>query len=180
MNCRSARFPSLHHSKEGWLRHKSNGAKPPLLAQTGWFSLRVSIGKPPRPRGQRRLRDILLIARPPLLAVMQGGEFCRISLPDSNSFPPSITAYSLKLGPAGHARKRHHIADICHPGDVHQCPLKPQSKAGVRYAAVFPDIEIPFVVLDIPDSHFSHSSDQHVAALLALAAANDFSDFWNE
>jgi len=29
-----------------------------------------SIGKPPRPRGQRRLREILLIARPPLLAVM--------------------------------------------------------------------------------------------------------------
>src|SRR5437899_4783494 len=46
----------------------------------------ISIGKPPRPllrlragalalRGdQRMLRDILLIARPPLLAVMQGGE----------------------------------------------------------------------------------------------------------
>ena len=33
------------------------------------------VGKPPRPRCQGRLRDILLIARPPLLAVMQGGEF---------------------------------------------------------------------------------------------------------
>src|SRR5262245_21403101 len=76
MNCRSGKLPSLYHSKEGWLRHKSNAAKPPLPAQTGWFSLRVSIGKPPRPRGQRTLRDILLIARPPLLAVMQGGEFC--------------------------------------------------------------------------------------------------------
>src|SRR5467141_4962202 len=32
------------------------------------------IGKPPRPRYQWRLRDIPLIARPPLLAVMQGGE----------------------------------------------------------------------------------------------------------
>src|SRR5262245_30636668 len=41
----------------------------------GWFSFRVSIGKLPRPRGQRTLRDIFLIARPPLLAVMQGGEF---------------------------------------------------------------------------------------------------------
>src|SRR5262249_45480040 len=28
---------SLHHSKEGWLRHKSNAAKPPLLAQTVVF-----------------------------------------------------------------------------------------------------------------------------------------------
>jgi len=35
------------------MRHKSNVAKPPLLAQTGWFSLRVSIGKPPRPRAER-------------------------------------------------------------------------------------------------------------------------------
>src|SRR5215475_11213848 len=76
MNCRSAKLPSLHHSKEGWMRHKSNVAKPPLLAQTVWFSLRVSIGKPPRPRAQRTLRDIFLIARPPLLAVMQGGDFC--------------------------------------------------------------------------------------------------------
>src|SRR5262245_58818291 len=76
MNYRSAKFPSLHYGKEGWLRQKSNVAKPPFLAQTGWFSLGVSIGKPPRPRGQRRLRDIFLIARPPLLAVMQGGDFC--------------------------------------------------------------------------------------------------------
>src|SRR2546429_7873983 len=35
----------------------------------------VSIGKPPRPRDQRMLRDILLIPRPPLLAGMQGGEW---------------------------------------------------------------------------------------------------------
>src|SRR5215510_9985706 len=80
MNRRRAKVPSLHHSKEGWLRHKSNVAKPPLLAQTGWFSLRVSIGKPPRPRGQRKLRDIFLIARPPLLAVMQGGDFCTAAI----------------------------------------------------------------------------------------------------
>src|SRR5215471_14777899 len=42
--------------------------------QPGWFSSLFSAGKPPRPRVQRRLRDILVIARPPLLAVMQGGE----------------------------------------------------------------------------------------------------------
>jgi hypothetical protein len=41
----------------------------------GVVFLLFPIGKPPRPRGQRRLRDILLIARPPLLAVMQGGEY---------------------------------------------------------------------------------------------------------
>src|SRR3989442_16043418 len=32
------------------------------------------IGKPPRPGYKWKLRDIPLIARPPLLAVMQGGE----------------------------------------------------------------------------------------------------------
>src|SRR5215470_7278602 len=88
MNCSSQRVPSLHHSKKGWLRHKSNVAKPPLPAQTRWFSLRDSIGKPPRPRGERTLRDIFLIARPPLLAVMQGGEFCTTC----DSFTGSTTA----------------------------------------------------------------------------------------
>ena len=67
----SSAFPSLHQSKEGWLRHQENVAKPPKLTQSGWFSDRpavlFSIGKPPRPRDQRRLRGIFLIARPPLL-----------------------------------------------------------------------------------------------------------------
>ena len=52
-------------------------AKPPKLTQPGWFSFVFSIGKPPRPRDQQMLRGILLIARPPLLAVMQGGEYAR-------------------------------------------------------------------------------------------------------
>src|SRR5439155_12731929 len=47
----------------------------------------VLIGKPPRPRDQRRLRNNFLIARPPLLAVMQGGES-----PYSNFFTASMTA----------------------------------------------------------------------------------------
>jgi hypothetical protein len=33
-----------------------------------------AVGKPPRLRGQRMLRDIFLLAQTPLLAVMQGGE----------------------------------------------------------------------------------------------------------
>src|SRR5438093_152607 len=31
-------FPSLHHRKEGWLRHQENFAQPPKLTQPGWFS----------------------------------------------------------------------------------------------------------------------------------------------
>src|SRR5689334_22591736 len=41
----------------------------------GVVFLSFSIGKPPRPRSQRRLRSIFLIVRPPLLAVVQGGEW---------------------------------------------------------------------------------------------------------
>ena len=43
----------------------------------GVVFLFVLIGKPPRPRDQWMLRDILLIARPHLLAVMQGGDYLR-------------------------------------------------------------------------------------------------------
>src|SRR5262249_61016373 len=71
LSCRRAIFPSLHHRKEGWLRHQENFAKPPKQTQPGRFSFLFSIGKPPRPRGQWILRDRFLHARPPLLQVMQ-------------------------------------------------------------------------------------------------------------
>src|SRR5215831_19773584 len=79
-------FPSSHHREEGWRRHQENGAKPPYRRRRGGVPC-PSIGTPPRPflrlragaralRGEKRmLRDIFLIARPPLLAVMRGGEF---------------------------------------------------------------------------------------------------------
>src|ERR1051326_1520459 len=52
-----------------------------------WFSLAtISFGKPPRPRDWRRLRGIFLIARPPLLAVMQGGEFAHRRFPAHSVF----------------------------------------------------------------------------------------------
>src|SRR5689334_2499261 len=34
-------FPSLHHRKEGCLRHQEDFAKPPKPTQTGWFSFRA-------------------------------------------------------------------------------------------------------------------------------------------
>src|SRR6266487_2170140 len=98
MNWNQALFPSLHDRKEGWLRHQENFAQPPKLTQPGGFPF-VFIGKPPRPRGQRRLRNNFLIARPPLLAVMQGGES-----PYSNFFtahrPPLQSEHFLPLGKA--------------------------------------------------------------------------------
>src|SRR6266487_3953821 len=39
MNWNRALFPSLHHRKEGWLRHQENFAQPPKLTQPGWFSI---------------------------------------------------------------------------------------------------------------------------------------------
>jgi len=41
----------------------------------GVVFLLFSIGKPPRPRVIGGFATLLLIARPPLLAVMQGGEY---------------------------------------------------------------------------------------------------------
>ena len=46
-----------------------------VLDADGVVFLGRSIGTPPRPREKWMLRDIFLIARPPLLAVMRGGEF---------------------------------------------------------------------------------------------------------
>src|SRR5437660_2465234 len=66
---------SAQPQKEGWLRHQKNVAKPPKPTQPGWFSFSFSIGKPPRPRDQRMLRDILLIARPPLLLRLRATAF---------------------------------------------------------------------------------------------------------
>ena len=66
--------PPCITARRGGCVINKNIAKLPKQTQPGWFSSLFSIGKPPRPRGQRRLRIYFLIARPPLLAVMQGGE----------------------------------------------------------------------------------------------------------
>src|SRR5438094_4890732 len=60
-----------------------------MAEATKWDTIapRQRSGKPPRPRDQRRLRNNFLIARPPLLAVMQGG-----GSPYSNFFTASMTA----------------------------------------------------------------------------------------
>jgi hypothetical protein len=60
--CWPVKFPSLHHRKEGWLRHKENVAQPPKRTQPGWFTFWFAIGKPPRPllklrAGALALRD---------------------------------------------------------------------------------------------------------------------------
>ena len=68
----SSIFPSLHHRKEGRAASSRKCCEATDADAAGVVFLLDSIGKPPRPRYQWRLRDILLMARPPLLAVMQG------------------------------------------------------------------------------------------------------------
>src|SRR5437870_250809 len=70
---RATLVPSLHHRKEGWLRHQKISRSHRNGRSRGGFPF-VSIGKPPRLRSQRMLRNIFLIAQPPL-AVMQGDDY---------------------------------------------------------------------------------------------------------
>src|SRR5262245_17873715 len=51
-----------------------------LMGAAGVVFLVPSIGTPPRPREKRMLRNIFLIARPPLLAVMRGGGFAILKI----------------------------------------------------------------------------------------------------
>src|SRR5438093_3195868 len=69
--------PPCITARRGRLRHQENAAKPPQPDAGGVVFLLFSIGKPPRPRDQRRLRNIFWVARPPLLAMVQGGEYAR-------------------------------------------------------------------------------------------------------
>src|SRR5262249_43409279 len=71
--CWSGRFPSLHHPKEGWLRHQENFAKPPKPTQPGWSSF-CSRSENHPVCAIRGCFAIFLLAQTPLLAVTQGGE----------------------------------------------------------------------------------------------------------
>src|SRR5215475_3229948 len=59
-----------------------------LMDAAGVVFLVPSIGTPPRPREKRMLRDIFLIARPPLLVVMRGGEFAILKIVPSLDIVP--------------------------------------------------------------------------------------------
>src|SRR5262245_59274236 len=62
------------------------------MAAAGVVFLVPAIGTPPRPREKRMLRNIFLIARPPLLAVMRGGEFAILKI------VPSLDSTASKEG----------------------------------------------------------------------------------
>jgi len=70
-------------SPRGGVAARSSKCREATLARADGVVFRIdSLGKPPRPREKRMLRGFFLIARPPLLAVMQGGEY---ALPKTRS-----------------------------------------------------------------------------------------------
>src|SRR2546427_442807 len=66
--------PSLLTARRRWLRHQENFAKPPKQTQPGWFSFWIHRKTTPASRLAEASR-YFLVARPPLLAVMQGGDY---------------------------------------------------------------------------------------------------------
>src|SRR6267143_2492430 len=52
-------FPSLHHRKEGWLRHQKNFAKPPKPTQPGWFSFCIHRKTTPASRSEDAARHFI-------------------------------------------------------------------------------------------------------------------------
>src|SRR5690242_1865436 len=75
MSWNRAKLPSLHHRKEGRVPSQIRFREATKADAAGGVFLWYSIGKQPRPRVRGRLGVIFLTARPPLLAVMQGGEY---------------------------------------------------------------------------------------------------------
>src|SRR5262245_8638775 len=86
--------PPCITARRGGLRHQQNVAKPPKRDAAGVvfrprlpFCSQSVLNRKTTPSSlQWRLRDILLMARPPILAVMQGGE-----LPLAPTFIHSFT-----------------------------------------------------------------------------------------
>src|SRR5215813_12089626 len=88
-----ALFPSLHHRKEGWLRHQQNFAKPPKQTQPGWFSFWIYRNTTPASRSEEASRHLFdCSATPPC------GDARRGITPDSNLFAASTIASG---GPQG-------------------------------------------------------------------------------
>ena len=89
MNCKKGGVvPSLHHRKEGWLRHQENFAQPPTWTQPGWFSFVFQSENHPGFANQWMLRDIFCRSATPPCGDARRGLFTL----DSNSFTPSMTA----------------------------------------------------------------------------------------
>src|SRR5712691_662517 len=88
MNWNQALFPSLHHRKEGWLRHQENFAQPPKRTQPGRFSFSIQRKTTPFSRSADASQHFFnRSATPPCGDARRG-----ITL-DSNLFTASLAAF---------------------------------------------------------------------------------------
>src|SRR5438477_13208048 len=77
MNWKEAIVPSLPASPRGGVAASSkNVAQPPKQPQSGWFSFLFLSENHPGLANCECLAIFFLLARPSLLAVMQGGDYC--------------------------------------------------------------------------------------------------------
>src|SRR5207253_6111943 len=86
---------------------------------------------------------------------------------------------SSKLGAAGRARKRNHVANVRNAGDEHQHALEAEAEAGVWHSSIATQIEVPFVIGRI---HVvtPHVVLEHFQSFFTLAAADDLADAWHQ
>ena len=75
--------------------------------------------------------------------------------------------------------ERDDIADVGHSGNKQYCAFEAQSKAGVWDSAIAAEVSVPPIVIGV-EVTFLHALDEHIQTFFALAAADDFSDTWNE
>src|SRR5437764_10088942 len=89
---RRAHSPLLASPQGGVAERPKNIAKHPLIAKPGWFSERNKRKTTPSACVAVAMRNFLM-TQPPLLAVMQGGDYVRV---DSNGFIPECTPEECK------------------------------------------------------------------------------------
>src|ERR1019366_952175 len=81
------------------------------------------------------------------------------STPEVSGIPRELVL-PLKLRVARSPRERDDVADVLHPGEIHQHALKAHAEAGVRHAAEPAQIQVPPVVF------FLQTVSRHVADAL--------------
>src|SRR5262249_11068365 len=82
---------------------------------------------------------------------------------------------ALKIRISRRAREGNHVADIFEAGEIHHHSFQSQTEAGVGDGAVPTQVEIPPIRLFI-QAAVTEPLQEHIVAILALAAADDLAD----
>ena len=95
------------------------------------------------------------------------------------SLPISSHHLRLELQRARRTGERERVADIGNTGEHHDEALEAHAKPGMRNRAETAQIQVPPIVCGIL-IHLADTAFEHVEALLALAAADEFADAGNQ